>query len=43
VAVGQFLNVGGGVVDVHPQIVGLGLVAPLIGVRFQFFMVGKQA
>jgi hypothetical protein len=28
--------VGGGVVDVHPRIVGLGLVAPLIGVRFQF-------
>ena len=36
VTVRQFLDVGGGVVDVHPQIVGLGLVAPLIGVRFQF-------
>jgi hypothetical protein len=37
VAVGQFLNVGGGVVDVHPWIVGLGLPAELIGVRFQLF------
>jgi sugar/nucleoside kinase (ribokinase family) len=31
VAVGQFLNVGGGVVNVHPWIVGLGLPTELIG------------
>jgi hypothetical protein len=37
VAVGQFLNVGGGVVDMHPWIVGLGLPAELFGVRFQLF------